>query len=153
MDLVRDNVWQTCVTPNRIQAVKAILIERETQHWCTVKLLPLFFSRDELSRGNTNGSRKMLLISSNPNKIQQLPQNNVGNCKIWLPGWKCSVSRPEKFPSFNFLLKSTVFKIWLFMMPTAFKMILTQRLEVQEMKNKTNLWRCSIYYSIEFSEV
>lgn len=77
MDLVRDNVWQTCVTPNWIQAVKAILIERKTQHCCTVKLLPLFFSRDELSTGNTNGSHKMLLISWNPNKIQQLPSNNV----------------------------------------------------------------------------
>ncbi|KAK2550694.1 hypothetical protein P5673_028562, partial [Acropora cervicornis] len=61
-DLVRDDVLQTCVTPSRIEGVRVVLEKEDTPYRCAVKLLPLFFSKDELSRGNTDGSRKLNLL-------------------------------------------------------------------------------------------
>ena len=58
-DLVRDDVLQTCVTPSRIQGVRAVLEKEDTRHRCAVKLLPLF-----LSKGNTEGSYKKQSLES-----------------------------------------------------------------------------------------
>ena len=63
-DLVRDDVLQTYVTPSRIQGVRAVLDKEDTRHRCAVKLLPLFFSKDELSKGNTDGSHKKQSLDS-----------------------------------------------------------------------------------------
>ena len=61
---VRDDVLQTCVTPSRIQRVRAVLENEDTRHRCAVRLLPLFFSKDELSKGNTDGSHKKQSLDS-----------------------------------------------------------------------------------------
>ena len=45
MDLVRDDVSQTCVKPSCIQGVRALLREEDTQQKCAVKLLPLFLAK------------------------------------------------------------------------------------------------------------
>ena len=63
-DLVRDDVLQTCLRPSRIQGVRAVLEKEDTRYRCAVKLLPLFFSKDELSRGNTDGSHKKESLDS-----------------------------------------------------------------------------------------
>mgnify|MGYP000512506222 CR=1 FL=1 len=48
------------MTPRRIEGVRAVLEKEDTSYRCAVKLLPLFFfSKDELSRGNTDGSHKL----------------------------------------------------------------------------------------------
>ena len=50
------------MTPSRIEGVRVVLEKEDTPYRCAVKLLPLFFSKDELSRGNTDGSRKLNLL-------------------------------------------------------------------------------------------
>ena len=63
MDQVGEDVLQTCVTPSRIQRVRAVLEGEVLRHRCAVRLLPLFFSIEELSSGNTDGSHNKQCLS------------------------------------------------------------------------------------------
>ena len=54
--VVREGLIQTCVTPRKVQALKQTLDKAEKIHKCALKLLPFFFSKEELSTCNTDGS-------------------------------------------------------------------------------------------------
>ena len=54
--VVREGLIQTCVTPRKVQALKQTLDKTEEIHKCALKLLPFFFSKEELASCNTDGS-------------------------------------------------------------------------------------------------
>ena len=54
--VVREGLIQTCVTPRKVQALKQTLDKDEEIHKCALKLLPFFFSKEELASCNMDGS-------------------------------------------------------------------------------------------------
>ena len=55
----------TCVTPSRAKKVQQTLEKEKERHLCALKLLPFFFSRDELASSNTEGSHQKKSLDSN----------------------------------------------------------------------------------------
>ncbi|XP_068728033.1 uncharacterized protein [Montipora capricornis] len=64
----------TCVTPTRIKTIQETLSKPETdRHLCALKLLPHFFSKEELAESNTDGSHgKKFLDSTKLNSLKLL---------------------------------------------------------------------------------
>lgn len=70
---VGDEVIRSCVTPRKIIAVKGILQKENERHKCALKLLPFFFSKEELSSSNTDGTHsKRPLDSTRLNSLKVL---------------------------------------------------------------------------------
>ena len=62
---VGEELIGTCVTPSKIRTVQETLaIERE-RHLCALKLLPSFFSKEELATSNTDGTHEKHCLDSN----------------------------------------------------------------------------------------
>lgn len=53
---VSDELIKTCVTPRKVRRVQETLNKATQRHMCALKLLRYFFSNDELTNGNTDGS-------------------------------------------------------------------------------------------------
>ena len=53
---VRPELISTCVTPSKVSKVKQMLARESERHKCTLKLLPYFFTREELANSNTDGT-------------------------------------------------------------------------------------------------
>ena len=70
---VSEDVIRSCVTPRKVQNIKQAL-EKETQrHKCALKLLPYFFTKEELTKSNTDGSQgKEQLDSTKLNSVKVL---------------------------------------------------------------------------------
>jgi len=64
----------TCVTPSRIKTIQHLLSKPEAErHLCALKLLPHFFSKEELAETNTEGSHdKKCLDSTKLNSLKIL---------------------------------------------------------------------------------
>ena len=60
---VGEELIGTCVTPSRIKCVHHIL-EQGQWHICALRLLPYFFSKEELSTSNTDGSHEKKCLDS-----------------------------------------------------------------------------------------
>ena len=56
--MISEEVVQTCVTPRKVQGVKSVLQLDKVPHRVAVKLLPYFFTKQELSSSNTEGTHK-----------------------------------------------------------------------------------------------
>ena len=70
---VGEKVIRSCVTPRKVHGVQEALRKEEDRHRCAVRLLPYFFSKEELSNSNTDGSHgKQCLDSSKLNSIKVL---------------------------------------------------------------------------------
>ena len=71
---VGEELISTCVTPTRIKIIRETLSKPETErHLCALKLLPHFFSKEELSESNTDGSLgKKFLDGSKLNSLKLL---------------------------------------------------------------------------------
>lgn len=70
---VGEDVIRTCVTPRKVQSVYATLQKEKERHRCAVKLLPYFFSDEELKGSNTDGTHgKHPLDSSKLNSLRVL---------------------------------------------------------------------------------
>ena len=68
---VGEEVIRSCVTPRKIHGVQEALRKEEDRHRCAVRLLPYFFSKEELSNSNTDGTHgKQCLDSSKLNSIK-----------------------------------------------------------------------------------
>ena len=53
---VSEDVIRSCVMPHKVPSIQKAL-EKETQrHKCALKLLPYFFTQEELTKSNTDGS-------------------------------------------------------------------------------------------------
>ena len=53
---VTDELIRSCVTPRKVPKVRQTLEDENQRHRCAVKLLPYFFSKEELAVGNTDGN-------------------------------------------------------------------------------------------------
>ena len=86
---VGEDVIQSCVTPRKVQGVKAALDKEVKRHRCAVRLLPYFFDREELSQSNADGTHgKQCLNSNKLNSLKVLVQDQVYQNEN-----KCQVSR------------------------------------------------------------
>ena len=55
---ISEEVVQTCATPRKVQGVQSVLQSEQVPHQVAVKLLPYFFTKQELSSSNTEGTHK-----------------------------------------------------------------------------------------------
>ena len=62
---VGEEVIRTCVTPKRVRGVQLALRKENERHRCAVKLLPYFFTDEELISSNTDGTHGKLSLDSN----------------------------------------------------------------------------------------
>lgn len=53
---VTDELIRSCVTPRKVPKVHQTLEGENQRHRCAIKLLPYFFSKEELTVGNTDGN-------------------------------------------------------------------------------------------------
>ena len=53
---ISDELIRTCVTPRKVRNVQETLKNATQRHTCALKLLRYFFSNDELTNSNTDGS-------------------------------------------------------------------------------------------------
>lgn len=54
--MVSEDLIRGCVTPRKVQSIQKVLDKENQRHRCALKLLPFFFTKDELTRCNTDGS-------------------------------------------------------------------------------------------------
>lgn len=71
---VGEDLISQCVTPTRVKSIKTALSRPESErHLCALKLLPHFFSKEELAESNTDGSYdKQCLDSTKLNSLRVL---------------------------------------------------------------------------------
>ena len=71
---VGEELISTCVTPTRIKTIQNALSKPDTErHLCALKLLPHFFSKEELAESNTDGSHdKKCLDATKLNSLKIL---------------------------------------------------------------------------------
>lgn len=62
---VSEEVIRTSVTPRKVRAVQSALKKENERHRCAVKLLPYFFTDEELFSSNTDGTHGKLPLDSN----------------------------------------------------------------------------------------
>ena len=71
---VGEEVIRTCVTPRKVHSVQIALGQKEVdRHRCAVRLLPYFFTKEELGNSNTDGTHgKQCLDRNKLNSIKVL---------------------------------------------------------------------------------
>lgn len=62
---VGEELIGTCVTPTKIKLVQQTLGRENERHLCALKLLPFFFSKEELATSNTDGSHDKKCLDNN----------------------------------------------------------------------------------------
>ena len=67
-----NEVIETCVAPRKVKAVQTTLGGEHSRYRCAVKLLPFFFTKEELSTSNTEGSHGK----------QRLDRNKLNSLKV-----------------------------------------------------------------------
>jgi len=67
-----NEVIETCVTPRKVLAVQTTLQGEHSRYRCAVKLLPFFFTKEELGTSNTEGSHGK----------QRLDRNKLNSLKV-----------------------------------------------------------------------
>ena len=53
---VSEEVIRSCVTPRKVAGIQKALQKETERHKCALKLLPFFFTKEELTKSNTDGS-------------------------------------------------------------------------------------------------
>ena len=61
---VGEEVIRSCVTPRKVCVIQAVLQKETQRHQCALKLLPFFFSKEELSSSNTEGTHQKLPLDT-----------------------------------------------------------------------------------------
>ena len=70
---VSEELIRSCVTPRKVESIQGALEKERERHRCALKLLPYFFTREELTRSNTDGSHgKERLDATKLNSIKVL---------------------------------------------------------------------------------
>ena len=87
---VGEELIRTSVTPRKVTKVQEALDREKERHKCALKLLPYFFTKEEVANSNTNGThQKACLDSSKPNSLKTLVfskfpvASNEEKDKIW----------------------------------------------------------------------
>ena len=70
-----NEVIETCVTPRKVLAVQTTLQGEHSRYRCAVKLLSFFFTKEELSTSNTEGSHGKRLDRNKLNSLKVLVFN------------------------------------------------------------------------------
>ena len=55
-DIVGEDVIRSLVTPSKSKGVRDVLEKEKERHRCALKLLPFFYTSEELSNSNTDGT-------------------------------------------------------------------------------------------------
>ena len=102
---VGEEIIRTCVTPSKVKGVEAMLKVEKQRHLCALKLLHFFFSKEELSMSNTEGTHgKQSLDRNKLNSLKALVfakfpvESSEEKEKIWRAikgkiNTKCRVSK------------------------------------------------------------
>ena len=102
---VGEEIIRTCVTPSKVKEVEAMLKVERQRHLCALKLLHFFFSKEELSMSNTEGTHgKQSLDRNKLNSLKALVfakfpvESSEEKEKIWRAikgkiNTKCRVSK------------------------------------------------------------
>ena len=102
---VGEEFIRTCVTPSKVKEVEAMLKVERQRHLCALKLLHFFFSKEELSMSNTEGTHgKQSLDRNKLNSLKALAfakfpvESSEEKEKIWRAikgkiNTKCRVSK------------------------------------------------------------
>lgn len=53
---VSEELIRSCVTPRKVESIQGTLEKERERHRCALKLLPYFFTKEELKGSNTDGS-------------------------------------------------------------------------------------------------
>ena len=70
---VGEEIIRTCVTPSKVKEVEAMLKVERQRHLCALKLLHFFFSKEEMSMSNTEGTHgKQSLDRNKLNSLKAL---------------------------------------------------------------------------------
>lgn len=70
---VSEDVIRSCVTPRKVNDIKVALEKETKRHRCALKLLPLFYTKEELEQCNTDGSHgKKQLDTTKLNSLKVL---------------------------------------------------------------------------------
>ena len=77
---ISDELIRTCVTPRKVRNVQETLKKATQRHMCALKLLQYFFSKEELSHSNTDGSHNKECLDTT--KLNSLKGKNSN---IYLP--------------------------------------------------------------------
>lgn len=64
LNRVGEELIRTCVTPRKVTKVQEALDRVKERHKCALKLLPYFFTKEELANSNTNGTHKKACLDS-----------------------------------------------------------------------------------------
>lgn len=71
---VTDELLRSCVTPRKVVQVRDALETETERHKLAIRLLQLFFTKEELATGNTDGHRnKFLLDRSRLHSLKGIP--------------------------------------------------------------------------------
>ena len=62
---VGEELIVSCVTPTKIKTVQQTLRRESERHLCALRLLPYFFSKEELATSNTDGTYEKKCLDSN----------------------------------------------------------------------------------------
>lgn len=102
---IGEEIICSCVTPSKVKEVEAMLKVEKQRHLCTLKLLHFFFSKEELSTSNTEGTHgKQSLDRNKLNSLNALVfakfpvESSEEKGKIWRAitgkiNTKCRVSK------------------------------------------------------------
>lgn len=70
---VSEELIRSCVTPRKVESIQGTLEKERERHRCALKLLPYFFTKEELKGSNTDGSHgKERLDATKLNSIKVL---------------------------------------------------------------------------------
>ena len=61
---VGEELIRTCITPRKVTKVQEALDREKKRHKFALKLLPYFFTKEELANRNTNGTHKKACLDS-----------------------------------------------------------------------------------------
>ena len=101
---VGEEIIRTCVTPSKVKEVEAMLKVEKKRHLCALKLLHFFFSKEELSTSNTEGTHGKQSLDKKLNSLKALVfakfrvESSEEKGKIWRAikgkiNTKCRVSK------------------------------------------------------------
>ena len=87
---VGEDVIRSLVTPSKSKGVREVLEKEKERHRCALRLLPFFFTSEELSHSNTEGTHNKLRLDVT--KLQALKvlvfsrfplESNTEKDKVW----------------------------------------------------------------------
>ena len=93
-DIVGEDVIRSLVTPSKSKGVRDVLEKEKERHRCALKLLPFFYTSEELSNSNTDGTHNKQQLDVT--KLQALRVLVFSRFQLKLPRRKKKCGNPSK---------------------------------------------------------